>query len=259
VRLLAAAHDQFVDLQPVARVLGEVNSVALRSDGLYGAATDGAAIRKTLDEMLEPRYFDQTGAEAVCFGVGGSARAFGLALLCEFGASSPPFGLRADAPKLLHAVGRRAESLAEFASVMNAAGIPESRLSLHLNVSPADNDALTTRLPEGSLIVNATGLGKDTPGSPVTSRAVFPRGSVAWDFNYRGGLDFLVNAAEQRATRDVQVHDGWPYFLHGWTEALAPVLGTALEHATFSRLARAAAPFRPSSAGWGGDQGKEAR
>jgi hypothetical protein len=32
----------------------------------------------------------------------------------------------------------------------------------------ADNDAILNQLKPGSLVVNATGLGKDAPGSPIT-------------------------------------------------------------------------------------------
>ena len=35
----------------------------------------------------------------------------------------------------------------------------------HLISSPEENDALLERLPPGPLVVNATGLGKDAPGS----------------------------------------------------------------------------------------------
>jgi len=31
-----------------------------------------------------------------------------------------------------------------------------------------DNDAILNQLKPGSLVVNATGLGKDAPGSPIT-------------------------------------------------------------------------------------------
>ena len=57
---------------------------------------------------------------------------------------------------------------------------------------PEDNDRLVGRLKPSSLVVNATGLGKDAPGSPITDNAQFPAKGIAWDFNYRGELAFLV-------------------------------------------------------------------
>ena len=81
-------------------------------------------------------------------------------------------------------------------------------------------DALVAALPPASLVVNATGLGKDAPGSPLTDGARFPRDAVAWDLNYRGDLVFLDQA---RAAGHVRVEDGWVYFLHGWTQVIAEV------------------------------------
>ena len=40
--------------------------------------------------------------------------------------------------------------------------------------------------PPHSLVVNASGLGKDRPGSPLPDGAPFPRHGVAWELNYRG-------------------------------------------------------------------------
>ena len=89
---------------------------------------------------------------------------------------------------------------------------------------PEDNDALVSRLPPHSLVMNATGLGKDGPGSPLTAAARFPEQGFAWDFNYRGNLVFLEQARAQAAARSLVVEDGWIYFIHGWTRVMAEVL-----------------------------------
>ena len=57
------------------------------------------------------------------------------------------------------------------------------------------------RLPDDSIVINATGMGKDTPGSPVTNAGLFPRGGIAWEFNYRGELDFMHQALAQGESR----------------------------------------------------------
>ena len=87
-----------------------------------------------------------------------------------------------------------------------------------------DNDAVLTRLSPHSLVVNATGLGKDAPGSPLTSQAVFPGQAVAWDLNYRGDLVFL----DQARSAGCRTEDGWVYFLHGWTQVIAEVFDIAI-------------------------------
>jgi len=70
-------------------------------------------------------------------------------------------------------------------------------------------------LPHGSVVINATGMGKDTPGSPITNAGVFPRQGIAWEINHRGGLDFWHQAKAQEADQNLIVEDGWLFFLYG--------------------------------------------
>jgi shikimate 5-dehydrogenase len=88
---------------------------------------------------------------------------------------------------------------------------------------PEENDNVVSLLPPGSMVVNATGLGKDAPGSPLTDRAPWPREGFAWDFNYRGDLRFLDQARAQQEEKHLHVEDGWIYFIHGWTRVIAEV------------------------------------
>ncbi len=111
--------------------------------------------------------------------------------------------------------------------------------------SARDADRLLEDLAEGSLVVNATGMGKDIPGSPLTDRALFPRRAVAWDLNYRGDLRFLEQARAQARERELRIHDGWRYFLHGWSQVTAEVFDLDLTPKQFSALAEAAEPLRP--------------
>ena len=64
----------------------------------------------------------------------------------------------------------------------------------HIGSGPWDQ-LISTAQP-ASLIVNATGLGKDRPGSPASRQVRFPASSVVWDLNYRGDLRFLDLARE---------------------------------------------------------------
>ena len=76
---------------------------------------------------------------------------------------------------------------------------------------------------EYSLIVNATGLGKDRPGSSLTDACNFPKNSLVWELNYRGDLRFMHQALEQKDEKNLYVEDGWIYFIHGWTLVIAEV------------------------------------
>ena len=93
-------------------------------------------------------------------------------------------------------------------------------------------------------VINATGMGKDTPGSPITWQGQFPRYGVAWEFNYRGELDFLHQAQAQAEARQLRVEDGWVYFVHGWAQVAAQVLHFELTPELFNRLERLAASVR---------------
>src|SRR5438034_166077 len=79
------------------------------------------------------------------------------------------------------------------------------------NSDPEVNDRLLAELHPGALVINATGMGKDTPGSPITDAAEFPRGAHVWELNYRGELEFLHQAQRQAQTRGLRVEDGWRY------------------------------------------------
>jgi shikimate dehydrogenase len=103
---------------------------------------------------------------------------------------------------------------------------------------------LMAALPPGSMVINATGMGKDRPGSPVTDAGLFPEGGLAWELNYRGELGFLHQAERQAKGRRLRVEDGWVYFVYGWSEAIAEVFGVELTAGLFEEMERAAARMR---------------
>jgi shikimate 5-dehydrogenase len=112
------------------------------------------------------------------------------------------------------------------------------------NQDPVKNDTIMAGMPPYSIVINATGMGKDTLGSPITNNGMFPANGIAWEFNYRGELDFLHQALAQPKDRGVKVEDGWIYFVHGWTQVVAQVLHFDLTPDIFNRLERLAATVR---------------
>jgi shikimate 5-dehydrogenase len=135
-----------------------------------------------------------------------------------------------------------------FRAWMDVLGVEASLEGLDLPPgtppAAADNEIELAQLAAGALVINATGLGKDAPGCPVGPGARFPERAVVWDLNYRGELAFLRLARAQQDERGLRVHDGWTYFLHGWTQALAPLLDVRLDAVLFDRLAAVAAGLR---------------
>ena len=63
-----------------------------------------------------------------------------------------------------------------------------------LQTDPHRNEGMLDTLSEVSLVINATGMGKDRRDLPFTDEGLSPLHSVAWDLNYRGELDFLRQA-----------------------------------------------------------------
>jgi shikimate 5-dehydrogenase len=65
-----------------------------------------------------------------------------------------------------------------------------------------------------------------------------------WEINYRGSLEFLRLAQAQQPERDLEVHDGWRYFVHGWTHAVEEVFDVDLDAETVEELAALAETVR---------------
>jgi shikimate dehydrogenase len=169
----------------------------------------------------------------LCLGAGGS----GMAL-------SHQLGVRADRPSRVTCTALRQEQLDHLRELHQRAGLPADLFRYVLTAAPADADALLAGLPAGSLVVNATGMGKDRPGSPVTDAATWPRNALVWEFNYRGSLEFLQQAEARQAARGLTLEDGWRYFVHGWSQVIAEVFGLRLDPATVQRLSDAALAVR---------------
>jgi len=229
--LFDAARDLFDWLDPYAALLGEVSCISKRAGRLFGHAKDPISAGMSLDAVLGQGYFGRTGGQALFFGAGGAASAAALHL-----ATRPDPD---DCPRRVTLVDILPGRLAQVEALLGKANAG-LEVETALNADPAANDTLMAALPAHSLVVNATGMGKDIPGSPITDEARFPRESVVWEFNYRGELDFLHQAQRQEAWRGLRVEDGWGYFLHGWTQVIAEVLQLALDGPMFAKLAQIA-------------------
>ena len=118
---------------------------------------------------------------------------------------------------------------------------PDAKTEYYLAPEAEQADRILESLPPNSLIINATGLGKDRPGSPLSDACIFPEGSCVWEFNYRGDLRFMHQALEQAEKRRLHVEDGWIYFLHGWTQVIAEVFHIKITPEIFSEIEKKSA------------------
>jgi shikimate dehydrogenase len=225
-----SCRDLFDDLDELAQLCREISCISRRDDSLVGQAKDPITAGAALDRIFDGRIQIE---EALCLGSGGAGTAITVWMLQQ---PSPPARI-----VVVDRSEERIQSLREIHERMDVLRGVE-----YLVTSSSDeNDELLARLKPGALIINATGMGKDTSGSPLTDAARFPDGATIWELNYRGELDFLRQAERSRSRRRLNVHDGWHYFLCGWAEHVAEVFGIEVDEATFERLAAAAEPFSP--------------
>ncbi|CAH0155232.1 shikimate dehydrogenase [Microbacterium sp. Bi121] len=233
MNVYAAASDLFDELDPFAVSCSEISSIAKRGTRLSGRAKDPITVDLALNDFLPADYFATTGAEVIILGAGGSGTALSWAL-----------AERADAPAEVTVTARNDDKLAHLREVHRQHGTREGLISYVRTPSVEDAAALVAAAPRGSLIVNATGLGKDRPGSPLPDDVVFPQDAYVWEFNYRGSLEFLHQARAQEAERRLHVVDGWRYFIHGWSQVVADVFELELTPGIVEQLAEAAEEAR---------------
>jgi shikimate dehydrogenase len=235
IDLLNAARDMFDYLDPYALITGEVSSISKLNSRLEGHAKDPLTSGASLDAIIDKGYFGKTHGEVLCFGAGGSGVATLLHLINK--------KEKQDRPNRFTFVNRSQGRL-DHARNMVGGLKTDIEIDYICNSDPQVNDQIMEKFPPYSIIINATGMGKDTPGSPITWEGKFPQHSIAWEFNYRGELDFLHQSLAQVESRNVKVEDGWIYFVHGWTQVVAQVLHFDLTPALFDRLNQVASTVR---------------
>ena len=125
-------------------------------------------------------------------------------------------------PKRIVVSNRSQPRLAHIREIHESLG-SDIPIEYRLVETVQDNDDILASMAAGSVVINATGLGKDSPGSPLSDAANFPKNSIIWDLNYRGDLIFLDQAKAAKAAQGLQIEDGWTYFIHGWSQVIAEV------------------------------------
>ena len=234
--LYEAAKDMFDYLDPLAQAFGELSSISKLDGKLCGHAKDPITSGLSLDEFIPKDHFKNTGAEVFIMGAGGSAISMGYHLMQD--------RFKGNYPSKIIIANRSQPRLSEIEKIfkqLNPGGI---EFEYYLTPEPGQNDEVLSKVKEGSIIVNATGLGKDRPGSPLTDDAVFPKKSFVWEINYRGDLKFMYQAQAQEEKQQLTVIDGWKYFIYGWTAVISEVFHIPIEGETLAKCDEIASGFR---------------
>lgn len=235
IDLLTACKDLFDALDTNAQLLEEVSCISKQNGKLVGHAKDADTSVLALDSFLEPGYWDEQPAWLVCLGAGGANLALTTQLLQR----------KQNHPDRIVITDINQDKITKIREIHKRLGHTHP-VEYHVVDGVQTNDQRVIEAPAGSVVTNGTGMGKDTPGSPVSPGVVFPEKGFAWEYNYRGELDFLQMAQKQAQTRSLSVVDGWVYFIHGWTRVISEVFHVAIpvSGSVFEKLSSIASKYR---------------
>jgi shikimate 5-dehydrogenase len=218
-------------IDPYAEKLGEVSSLSKKDGEFRAHAKDPISSGLALQDFVPSHFWKNHGGEALLLGAGGSS----LAMSLYFSRPETSGG----GPHRVTITNRSEPRLASAKAALEDCGRGIEFRYL-LCPFPADNDAQIAALPPYSLVVNATGLGKDAPGSPTTDAVSYPRNSLVWEINYRGDLIFMRQALAQKEEKNLHVEDGWNYFIYGWTQVIQEVFHITISAEQLAELSRIA-------------------
>ena len=229
IDLFKASQDMFDYIDPYAKTLGEVSSLS-KSEGAFCAhAKDPISSGLALESFVPDNFWSKHGGEVLLLGAGGSALAMSLYFAQDRHGNNTPTKIT---------IANRSTPRLESAKV-HLAGI-RINAEYHHSPEPHINDTLISNLPPHSLIVNATGLGKDAPGSPTTNAVDYPKNCLVWEINYRGNLIFMQQAKAQQTKKNLLIEDGWQYFIHGWTQVISQVFQIPIKNKLLTKLSNLA-------------------
>jgi shikimate 5-dehydrogenase len=232
--LVRATNHLFDEFDRYATLTQEVSSISKRGNKLIGHAKDPITSGLALQTFV-PQHYWRNEAHVLCFGAGGAAISISL-----YFANQPEYF---DRPRKFIVIDISEERIRHIKGIHQQLDT-DVQFEYILNGDAKHNDAIMSKLSDGSLLINATGMGKDRPGSPITNSAIFPKNSLVWELNYRGELAFLEQAKAQQELGHLRIEDGWVYFLHGWTQVMTEVFDVQLTPKLFRALDAAASQHR---------------
>lgn len=240
MNILKAAKEDFYYLDPYATVFEEISSISKRNGRLEGYAKDPISSGLAMEAFIPENFWDEHRGEVLILGSGGSALAISAYLANKEHGKNVPTKITLTN----HHEGKLVEARRILSRIET-----DVIFDFQLCKTPSATDNLVSNMAPYSMVVNATGMGKDIPGSPITNTVIFPKNTVVWELNYRGSLDFFHQAQKQQEERNLQVIDGWIYFIHGWTQVIAEVFHVEINSTAFRNLAKVAEPYQQLKVG----------
>lgn len=224
--LYKSAKDFFDELAESSVKFGEIGCVYKRNTRMIGEATDVLTIKHAFENIcLAHQGSPNTSSDICILGCGGAGVALAYVLLSN---QSQFTGEVIMTDAKTERVKDAKNSLQQYDT--------KNRLIIQVVEDMSKNDAVVESLRESSFVVNATGMGKDIPGSPIFTKTLFPKGGCVWEYNYRGELGFYRLAMSQKEGQQLSVFDGFDYFLYGWSTVISRVLNITINDELFMRL-----------------------
>ncbi len=230
-----AAKDLFDYFDFHSAIQEEMSCISKIDGKLVAYAKDPITSGRAMEDFIPNNFWKKHGGQVLIIGAGGSARAISSYLF------DPKNG--DNMPSKLYINNRSKPRLEKFKRIFTEIN---DQVETEYTLTPKleDNDRILHKLKPYSMVVNATGLGKDRPGSPLSDDCEFPENSLIWELNYRGGLKFMHQALDQKGDKNLHVEDGWRYFVHGWSEHISEVFDFELTDDLVADLDQAAAEVK---------------
>lgn len=223
--------DLFDELDDSAQKFKEIGCIYKRQNKLIGEATDILTVKKAFKNIwTKEKYNDISYVHACILGCGGA----GVALAYELLSSEYD---NINQIIMVDVLKERINNAKKILSPFDK----KLKMQFYLSDGMQSNDEIISSLPEKAFVVNATGVGKDIIGSPVSCGVKFPKSGCLWEYNYRGynggELEILKIAQQQSTNQNLSIYDGFNYFLYGWTTVISRILNIDIDNHLFDILA----------------------
>lgn len=233
--LFNSCKDIFDYIDPYAEMLEEVSSLSKKDGKFCAYAKDPITSGLALENFVPKNFWKDHRGEVLILGAGGSSLAMSVYFSLEKWGDNVPNTIT---------ISNRSLPRLESAKV-KLEGINDNIKFRYIHCqTPEENDKLVSGLKDYSLIINATGLGKDAPGSPTTDKVDYPKNCLVWEINYRGDLVFKDQAIKQKDLKNLHIEDGWIYFINGWASVIAEVFDINIQDALLEQLSDVAMEFQ---------------